>query len=238
VWRDVVEGVRWVAGHRAVRTLALVILFFNITWGASWSVLVLYATQRLGTGPVGFGLLTTMTAVGGLLATVSYDRLERRLKLATLMRGCLTLEVVTHLALAVNHWTWAAMAIMFVFGAYAFVWGTVSQSVRQRAVPTELQGRVVGVYRVGLVGGIVAGQALGGLLAEHGGLAAPFWFGFAGSALTLTLFWRPLAGVAHADSAHADTAHTDTAHADAGPTRLEDEAEPVAEGPPPGRGDQ
>ena len=38
-----------------MRTLALVILTFNVTWGAAWSVLVLYAQDRLGMGEVGFG---------------------------------------------------------------------------------------------------------------------------------------------------------------------------------------
>ncbi len=201
VWRDVVEGVRWLAHHPPVRTLALTIVTFNVTYGAAWSVLVLYATQLLGMSPVGFGLLTTMAAAGGLLSTSCYGRLEQRVRLATLMRGCLLLEVLMHLAFALNRSPWVAFAIMFGFGAYAFVWGTVSQSVRQRAVPAALQGRVGAVYMVGLFGGIVAGQALGGVIAEHGGLTAPFWFGFAGSGLTLALIWRALGAVAHADAA-------------------------------------
>lgn len=203
-WGDVAEGFRWLLGHRAVRTLALVILAFNITWGAAWSVLVLYATQRLGMGPVGFGLLTTVAALGGLISTAAYGWLERRIRLATLMRGCLTLEVLTHLALALNRSAAAALVIMLVFGGYAFVWGTVSQTVRQRATPTALQGRVGSVYRVGLFAGIVIGQALGGLLADWGGLTAPFWFAFVGAGLTLALFWRSLAAIAHADRPLAD----------------------------------
>ena len=42
-----------------MRTLTLTIVSFNVTFGAAWSVLVLYATDRLGMGEVGFGLLTT-----------------------------------------------------------------------------------------------------------------------------------------------------------------------------------
>ena len=60
MWHDVVEGVRWVLHHAAVRTLVLTIFIFNITFGAAWSVLVLYALRRLGLGEVGFGLLTTV----------------------------------------------------------------------------------------------------------------------------------------------------------------------------------
>ena len=201
VSRDIVEGVRWIWHHHAVRTLALVMFTFNVTWGAAWSVLVLYATRRLGMGEIGFGLLTTAAAVGGLISTSFYGRLEERVPLATLMRACLTLEVLTHLALAINTVPWVAIAIMVVFGAYAFVWGTLSSAVRQRAVPTELQGRVGSVYLVGLFGGIVLGQALGGVIADIWGLAAPFWFAFVGSGITLLLIWRQLAYIAHADEA-------------------------------------
>jgi hypothetical protein len=43
-----VEGIRWLVSHPPMRTLALTIFTFNVTFGAAWSVLVLYATQRLG----------------------------------------------------------------------------------------------------------------------------------------------------------------------------------------------
>jgi hypothetical protein len=36
-----------------------------------------YATDHLGTGPVGFGLLATAGALGGLLSTSAYGGLER-----------------------------------------------------------------------------------------------------------------------------------------------------------------
>ncbi len=191
------EGIRWLLAHPPMRTLALTIFTFNVTFGAAWSVLVLYASERLGMGPVGFGLLTTAVAVGGLVSTSSYDVIERRVPLATVMRACLLLEVLTHLALALTHTQWLAFAIMVVFGAYAFVWGTVSQTVRMRAVPMEFQGRVGSVYVVGLFLGLVVGQALGGVIAERWGLTAPFWFAFVGSGLTLAVVWRQLASIAH-----------------------------------------
>ena len=83
---DVVEGFRWVWHHAAVRTLVLTIFIFNITFGAAWSVLVLYATQRLGLGSVGFGLLTTVGGLGGLLGTLAYGWITRRVSLGNLMR--------------------------------------------------------------------------------------------------------------------------------------------------------
>ena len=199
VRQDIVEGMRWLAGNGPVRTLALVIVAFNITWAAPWSVLVIWALQRVGVDEAGFGLLTTASALGGLLGTFAYGRIEKRVPLATLMRAVLLCEVVFHLAMANTSSPYAAYPLMFFFGAYAFVWGTLSNAVRQRAVPTEFQGRVGSVYMLCVMGGMLIGSLLGGLIAQQWGVAAPWWFAFAGSGLTLALVWRQLGHIAHHD---------------------------------------
>lgn len=132
------EGFHWVLHSPAVRTLVLTIFTFNITYGAAWSVLVLYATDRLGMGPVGFGPLTTMSAIGGLAGTAAYGWITRRISLADVMRIGLVVETLTHLALALTTSPGIALGIFFVFGAHAFIWGTTSVTVRQRAVPGVL----------------------------------------------------------------------------------------------------
>jgi MFS family permease len=196
---DIREGVRWLWSHPPVRTLALTIVTFNVTFGCAWSVLVLYSRDRLGLGEIGFGLITTVGAVGGLVGTASYGWLERHFSLATIMRTGLVLETLTHLALALTRSPVLALTVFFVFGAHAFVWGTTSTSVRQRAVPSEVQGRVGSVYMLGVMGGMVAGAAIAGPLASQWGITAPFWFAFVGSALILVVIWRQLGHISHAD---------------------------------------
>jgi predicted MFS family arabinose efflux permease len=196
--RDVAEGFRWTLHHPAVRTLALTILVFNVTFGAAWSVLVLYATERLGMGAVGFGLLTTVSAVGGLLGTALYGWITRRVSLGNVMRIGLIIETLTHLALAVTTSPLIASAIFFVFGAHAFIWGTTSITIRQRAVPAQLQGRVGAVNVIATYGGLVAGSVIGGILATRLGVTAPFWFAFAGSAVFVVVLWREMTRIAHA----------------------------------------
>jgi MFS family permease len=195
---EMVEGIRWLVAHPPMRTLALTIFTFNITYGAAWSVLVLYAGERLGMNEVGFGLLTTAVAVGGIIGILSYGRLERRFSLANIMRVGLVIETCTHLVLALTTSPMIALATLVVFGAHAFVWGTTSTVVRQRAVPDELLGRVTGVYRVAIVGGLVVGTPLGGILAQFYGITAPFWFAFVGSALLVTILWRQFDNIVHA----------------------------------------
>lgn len=197
---DIAEGFRWVRRHAAVRTLVLTIFIFNITFGAAWSVLVLYARDQLGLGEVGFGLVTTVSAVGGLAGTTAYGWITRRVSLGDLMRIGLLVETFTHLGLALTTIPAVALVIFFVFGAHAFVWGATSITVRQRAVPTELQGRVGSVNTVGVYGGLVIGAGVGGLVAQRWGITAPFWFAFVGSAIFVILIWRELAHIAHTDA--------------------------------------
>ena len=117
VHTDIAEGLRWLWGNPPVRMLVLIILVFNVTWAAPWGVLVLYATEHLHMGAIGYGALTTASAAGGLLATVSFGWLERHVSFATLMRVVLSLEVLMHLAFALTTVGWVALVIMFVFGA-------------------------------------------------------------------------------------------------------------------------
>ena len=86
--RDILEGLRWVLAprRRSARSI-LTIVTFNVTFGAAWSVLVLYSLERLGMGEVGFGLLTSALACGGLAGTLAYGWLERHVSLGNIMRG-------------------------------------------------------------------------------------------------------------------------------------------------------
>jgi MFS family permease len=194
---EIVEGVRWLWHHPPIRTLTLTVTFFNVTFGAAIAVLVLYADERLGAGPVAFGLLTTAGAVGGVIGSTSYGWLERNVGMGNIMRAGLIIETLTHLTLATTQTFAVAMAIFVLFGVHEAAWGTTVVTVRQRAVPIELQGRIGSVYMMCLMGGLVIGSAVGGVLAQLWGVTAPFWFAFVGSTLILALIWPRLSLITH-----------------------------------------
>lgn len=196
---EIKEGLRWVWHHAAIRTLTITTFAFNITFGAVWAILVLYSVERLGLGAIGFGLLTSFGAAGGVLVAVTYGRIERRLGMANIMRIGLSIEVLMHLTFAINSTPWIAFAMFFIFGMHEAAWGTTSTTIRQRVVPEEFQGRVSSVTGVGVFSTLVLGALLGGVIASKWGVTGPFWFGFVGSLITLIAIWRQLANVARAD---------------------------------------
>ncbi len=195
---EIADGVRWLWHHPPVRALALTIFLFNVTFWAPYSLYVLYVTQHLGLDEVGYGLLITAGAFGGLAGSIAYPTLERRFALATLMRVGLLLETMTHLILAVSTSPIVVGATMTLFGVHAIVWGTTSTTVRQRAVPSAYMGRVTSVYMLLNVGGGVIGSIIGGIIAQNFGIIAPLWFGFVGSGILLAAIWRTLDDIAHA----------------------------------------
>lgn len=196
--RDLREGSRWLWKHAPLRTLTITVFVFNITFGAAWSVLVLVAIERLELGEVGYGLMITIGAVGGLLGAAAYGALASRFSLADIMRAGLIVECLTHLTLATTTTPWVGMTILFLFGAHNSIWGTTTTTIRQRAVPGDFQGRVSSLNQLGSYGGLVAGAALGGAIAARWGVTGPFWFAFVGSVIILALIWRELAHIAHA----------------------------------------
>ena len=196
---DIADGVQWLWRNPPIRTLTITVVLFNLTFGAMWPMLVLYSDERLGLGEFGFGLLLSAGAVGGMLGAMSYGWLEHRIPLGNLMRAGLVLETLVHLGLGLSTVPAISMAILFAFGFQASIWGTTATAVRQRAVPEELQGRVGSVYLVGVFGGLVVGGVIGAIISGIWGVLAPFWFGFAGSAILVLVVWRELPKIAHAD---------------------------------------
>ncbi|MFF0338938.1 MFS transporter [Kribbella sp. NPDC004875] len=193
---EVRDGVRWLWKHAGVRTLALSILVMNITFCAAFATWVLFARERLGLTETQFGLLVSVGAVGGVLGMPTYHFLEPRVGSVTLLRVGLVVETTVHLILALTRSPWVVAVTMAVFGVHAVMWGIVSTTTRQLVTPDNLMGRVNSVYLLASVGGAAVGSALGGVLAQRFGLAAPFAIAFVAMVVMTLTAWRPLQNVA------------------------------------------
>ncbi|MFJ5234652.1 MFS transporter [Kitasatospora sp. NPDC088391] len=189
--RQFVEGVRWLWGQPAVRTLTLALCLMNVTLIAGFSVMVLYAREHLGLSDFGYGVLLTASAVGGLLGAAVAPRLQARFSASVLLRTGLVLETLTHVGLALAGSAWVAGAVLAMFGVHGSIWMGVDRTLVQRAVPDGLRGRVNSVFMALAVGGSALGALIGGPLARAFGLTGPFWFSAVVMAALTVFAWRP-----------------------------------------------
>jgi MFS family permease len=173
---EISEGLRWLWGNRLLRTLAVSLGIMNLTSTATLSIFVLFAQQRLGLGSVGYGVLITSIAVGGVAGSLMTERLVGWLGAGTTMRIGVLIEAVSAGAIALSREPLVVGAMLALFGFHAIVWNVVTISLRQQIIPERLLGRVNSVYRLLGLGGMSAGALLGGVLARGFGLTAPFWF--------------------------------------------------------------
>lgn len=189
---QIAEGCGWLRHNRVIRCLTIYSGILSVTYAGSAAVLVLFATEILDLGASGFGVLLGVGAVGSVVGSLTSARLatawgRRRVLLLSLVVGAsayIGFGLTSHAVPA---------ALLFAFGSgMIMVWNTITMSLRQSIIPSELFGRVFGVYRVVVFGSMPIGAALGGLLAKATNLRAPFFVAAAGQILVLLLARRTL----------------------------------------------
>ena len=148
---DIADGLKFVARHRIF--LLLLMMSFSIGYfGLSYQwLLPAYATDVLGLGPEGLGLLQTASGVGGLIGiflSASYGQHQSRALMLGGGAGLLGLSVVLFGVNGVMQWYWLALAMAAASGGLYSVFQTASNTLLNLLIPTEYRGRVMGLRGV------------------------------------------------------------------------------------------
>ncbi|WP_370114378.1 MFS transporter [Streptacidiphilus sp. MAP12-33] len=190
VWTEMAEGFRWLLRQRLLRTMAVLIGLLNLTLTAATAMLVLLAKDRLHLGAVGYGLLFSCMAVGGIVGSLIGDRLVAWITATWTIRIGLLIEAGMHLALATSTSSAFLGFVLFAFGIHGSLWGIVASSLRQRMTPPELMGRVSSSNLFVAAGGNCVGALMGGALAARFGVTAPYWVGFVVAVGVIAATWH------------------------------------------------
>jgi MFS family permease len=180
---EIAEGLGFLFGHRLLRACVLLVSASNLAFMAGEAVLVLFATEELGLGSRGYGLLLAAVALGGVPGSLLAARVGGRVPPGPLIVGGVLVGAVVMACFGLATDPWVAGAAYVVTGAVWGVWNVTLLSLRQAIVPDRLMGRVVGAVRLIGFGSIPVGALLGGLVARSLGLRAPFLLGAAVLAL-------------------------------------------------------
>lgn len=171
---QIAEGVRWLAGHRLLRTVALLLGVSNFSSQMGQATLVLLATQTLHVGTRGYGLLWTAAAVGSVLGGLVNPAITRRLGLLPSLTVAMAAFAVTDAGVGLAPDFAVAAALMACNGFFVTMWNVVTVTLRQRIVPAELLGRVNSAYRMIGWGLMPLGALAGGFVAHAAGLRAAY----------------------------------------------------------------
>ncbi len=193
-WLDLKLGVRFVARHRLLVALAIVVGCWQACNQAATVVQILFATRTLGLSEQAVGLSYTGMGVGTVLASVFGNRISRRigpgpcliLGFAVCGAGWLLLAFAP-----ANAWGVAAFALMLMLFSTGAVFIFINfLALRQAVTPAPLLGRMTSTMRWLILIPAGPGALLGGWLGEHVGLRASLAVAGAGALLLAGIAWQ------------------------------------------------
>lgn len=177
-WRfEMRQGVRWMWRRSLLRNLAIALALTNLSFAMAESTFVLFATEELGVRDSWYGALIAIVGAGSVLAGIAggwlVDKMGRRFAILV----AAFVPVVTMLAIGSVPVTWWVVLMLTIQAMMTTVWSIIAVTLRQQIVPDHLFGRVNSVYRWFSWGAMPVGAFLGGFVAHHWNLRAPYFVG-------------------------------------------------------------
>ena len=193
-WPALRAGMRFVAGHRLLLTMAAFVGGWQTCHQAALVVQILFATRTLGMSEGGVGLAYVALGVGTIVTSTVGNRISKRfgpgptLVLGFVVCGCGWLLGAAAPPSQLGIAMFGAMLMLFGVGAVLIF--ITFLALRQSVTPAPMLGRMTSTMRWLILLPAGPGALLGGWLGEHLGLRAALVF--SGITVLLLAFaaWR------------------------------------------------
>jgi len=183
--REVAVGLRYVTGHRWLRSIAATTGLSNLFSIVATSILILFLVRDRGFTAELIGFAFSIGGLGVLTAALTTSRLTKLLGVGRmLLIGAAGFSMsILPVAIAPDEWLFVAVAGSGFLGGFCGVaWNINQVSLRQAITPTGLLGKMNATMRFIVWGTIPVGAILGGTLGELIGLHNTIWVGAIGGA--------------------------------------------------------
>ena len=181
---EATEGLRYVLGHRYLRSIAACTGTLNLFGNIGGVILLFYIVEELGITAGTIGIIFGIANLGVLIGALSAERLARRFGMGrTIVWSAFTSPMaLVFVAVAPRDAPIPFLIASGVIGAATAVIYNINQvSLRQAITPDRMLGRMNATMRFIVWGTIPVGSIVGGLLGGGIGLQATIWVGAIGS---------------------------------------------------------
>jgi MFS family permease len=173
--RELVEGLRFVFGHKILRPLALIAPFCNFSLIIVWTMFLLYGVRDKGMSAAEIGLVFSASSVGGLVGATVSKAVIKRFPIGPIYAVSMSAIFVGPLLIPLAGGPRALTIALFVASFFVSYTGlgianVVMISLRQTCTPQPLMGRMNAAFRTVLFGGGSLGGLVGGFVAAGLGL--------------------------------------------------------------------
>ena len=182
--RSIRSGVRYVRRNRHL-VVVLATVFVVSTFGLNFPLSLALLTANTFEGTAGgYGLLSTMLAVGTLSGALVAARRTKPARLRHFLAGALAFGVF-EVVVGVMPTFWLVAVVLIPVGVANIMFTTSAMNIMQLSVDSQMRGRVMGIYMLCFLGGTPIGSPLLGWLAQVTDPRAPLIVGGAISAIAV-----------------------------------------------------
>lgn len=184
--RSIRTGVRYVRRNRHL-VVVLATVFVVSTFGLNFPLSLALLTANTFEGTAGgYGLLSTMLAVGTLSGALVAARRTKPARLRHFFAGALAFGVF-EVVVGVMPTFWLVAVVLIPVGVANIMFTTSAMNIMQLSVDSQMRGRVMGIYMLCFLGGTPIGSPLLGWLAQVTDPRAPLIVGGAISAIAVVV---------------------------------------------------
>ena len=193
MWRDIMDGLRYVVSDRSLRAIAIGGATHNISSnGALVALYILYLSQVLHLAPAEIGVVFAFGGPGAFVGSVFAARYGRRFGMRTtlvhMQIGTGIARFLVPLAAFVPAPIVAVAAGELLLGVVRAIFNVNQLSLRQAMTPDEMQGRMSASIRFLMWAVVPLGALAGGFGAERIGLQATMTVAAIGTTLAAGWF--------------------------------------------------
>jgi MFS family permease len=141
------EGLMWLWRDKMLCRLAFILGGFNFIGYGFWAVFVIYGQRVLGLDAFGYGAFLTLTACGGLFATMVGPKILKHVSPTQAILFGMGVFTLCAALLAARPPLWVCAIVMVIDGFAGMLWNIAQVSYRQRHIPALLLGRVNSAFR-------------------------------------------------------------------------------------------
>lgn len=192
---EIAEGLRFVVTHPVLRSVTATTALSNISSTLLFTLQPILVLRLLEIPPEGMGLALSLSALGGLPASVAAPRIARAIGDGTSLRAMMALALVASALLPAAVWAPRAWALPIVcasgvlMGFAVVTYNVIQVTARQRLCPRALLGRMNASIRF-LVWGVMPLAALtAGWLGTSIGTVPTLWVGVGVGLLACLPLW-------------------------------------------------
>ncbi len=171
IFRDVVEGLRYVLRHPVLRNISAMMALVNFFATTTFTQLVLFATVKYQATASQISLLFAAGSAGTVVLSLLAGPLRKRWSFSRVALTALAVEGLLTVALAFTPWYYVAVLVWAISQGLGILFNINTGSLRQAIVPSQMLGRVISIAGVLAWSAIPLGALLGGAIIQAAGEA-------------------------------------------------------------------